>query len=44
MRGGGIFVYALDENSHLNSDVAHQSLIEYTVDDSREFRAKTYLI
>lgn len=37
-----IFAYALDEESHLNGDVAHQSLIGCAVDDRREFRAKTF--
>lgn len=38
MRGSVIFVYALDESGHLNGDVMHQSLIGYTVGDSREER------
>lgn len=36
------FVYDLDENSHLNSYVVHQSLIGLTADDSREFSAKAF--
>lgn len=35
-----IFVYALDLNSYLNGDVTHQSLIGYTVNDSRRFNKK----
>lgn len=42
MRESVIFVYAVGENSHLNSDAVHQSLTGYTVDDRREFRAKTF--
>lgn len=42
MRGSVIFVYALDDSGYLKGDVTHQSLIGYTIDDSRGFRAKTF--
>lgn len=37
MTGSVIFVYALNQNSHLNCDVTYQSLIGFTVHENKMF-------